>query len=158
MISHQLAHRIWLLSAHPAVRGVVGEGLALLPTTSRGPRPEGGHLGGSGSVGSSKGTGTGEGKNQLPSLPSPAFQRVPCKSLPLLYPGTRGPHKAKKQFCKIGEHGWKSHHFSSGKGMSKELSGEVGRRARVENRPRKEQSFLGVFGKKCTEAKEWPKW
>lgn len=35
-------------------------------------------------LGSSKGTGTREGKHQLPSLPSTAFQGVPCKSLPLL--------------------------------------------------------------------------
>lgn len=65
-------------------------------------------------MGSSKGTGTGEGKHQLPSLPSTAFQRVPCKWLPLLYPGARGPHKAKKQFCKVGVRGWKSHLFFFG--------------------------------------------
>ena len=42
------------------------------------------------------------------------------------------------------------------KGRSKGLSGEAGRGAWVENGPWKEESFLGVFGKKCPVAKQGP--
>lgn len=43
-----------------------------------------------------------------------------------------------------------------GKSLSTDLTGEVGRRVRVEDRSQKEESFLGVLGRKYPETRVAP--
>lgn len=91
-------------------------------------------------------------------LPSTAFQRVPASYCCFSALGQGDSVRLKKQFGKTGVLGWEGHlSYIFDKRMLKRSQWRSSREG-LGRELTLEGSYLRGFGKKYSEAKDWPKW